>query len=595
MKLKMAPDTREQVRRLRARGFAVCKPDPSGKAPTYPRWPTRSLEPGDFAPADMVGILCGPLSDGNRPGHALIIVDLDAAEALALADEHLPPTDMVAGRPGKERAHRYYLVDVSTIPPTAVSQAAQAAPAAVKATGHAGPFLKHFHHAETKKPILDFLGTGGQAVCPPSTHQDGRRTWEGGEPGEPAVVAFGELWAAVRRLAETCGAEAADVEPPVPSNGRHKGNGSVFNVQAPGRAQRLDRAAKYLDKIEPAVSKQGGHNKTFYAACALVKGFDLTPEEAFPLLQAWNVACQPPWTDAELWHKVRDADTIPDDQPRGYLYDAGVNGNGKARRGAPPGKKPGASASGAAIIAEYFRERYRPDFRRGSALHCQDGREVMMGEACAVPTSALIERLAEADNAPRFKGEGKAQGAVNREALPGFFGRWAKVAWGDLLDSLPDEDAAELAPDGEAPEEFRRLVREAMLSEVVLGDVIGKSGVTQTEKRSLIDWCVRFAKPGPWRTIRSKKCWCRCREDEGGELVLMVAIRHEVFSQLKADRRLTEMGAKKFARRAARYGVGRADNNERPHGGRAILLDHAFVADLIASLPDYPLDDSGEI
>jgi integrase len=122
-----------------------------------------------------------------------------------------------------------------------------------------------------------------------------------------------------------------------------------------------------------------------------------------------------------------------------------------------------------------------------------------------------------------------------------------------------------------------------------------KTGATQTERRSLVDWCVKFAKVGPWRAIRSKKCWCKLREVGGGELVLLVAIRHELFAQLKADRRLTEMGAKKFARRAARYGVGRADNGERPHGGRAIVLDQAFVADLAATLPDNGVGESEEI
>ncbi len=36
--------------------------------------------------------------------------------------------------------------------------------------------------------------------------------------------------------------------------------------------------------------------------------FDLSPEDAFPILAEWNQTCQPPWTERELWHKLHDAD-----------------------------------------------------------------------------------------------------------------------------------------------------------------------------------------------------------------------------------------------------------------------------------------------
>jgi hypothetical protein len=171
--------------------------------------------------------------------------------------------------------------------------------------------------------------------------------------------------------------------------------------------------------------------------------------------------------------------------------------------------------------------------------------------------------------------------------MPGFFKTWARVAWGDLLNTRPEEDEAELGQDAPAREEFWRLVREAMLGQVVLGDVItGEVTQTQIERRALIDWCVRFAKLGRWQSIRSYRCWCKLVELPGGEIRLRVAIRHELFAQLKADRRLVEMGAKKFARRAARYGVGRATEDDRPHGQRALVLADDLVAELADNLPD---------
>jgi hypothetical protein len=252
----------------------------------------------------------------------------------------------------------------------------------------------------------------------------------------------------------------------------------------------------------------------------------------------------------------------------------------------PPTADP---ATPQAIIANYFREKYKPDFRRGNAIHTQDGQLVPMGVACEVPTSKLIEDLAGATGVPRFAEA--AGGGVKRDLLPGFFKKWAKVAWGDLLESLPDEDSAKLGRDSFAADEFRRLVRAVMLTEVVIGDIIGRDDVTRTERRSLIDWCSKWGKVGPWRSIRSKKCWCRCELRPGGELVLKVAIRAELFAQLKGDRRLTEMNQNTFARRAARYGVGASERDDRPHGLAAVVLTDEFVRELTAGLPDDEADE----
>src|SRR5690606_3701479 len=69
----------------------------------------------------------------------------------------------------------------------------------------------------------------------------------------------------------------------------------------------IERARKYLAKVPPAVSGQSGHNTTFHAACVLVCGFMLERQQALGLLAEWNQACQPPWSDRELEHKVDSA------------------------------------------------------------------------------------------------------------------------------------------------------------------------------------------------------------------------------------------------------------------------------------------------
>lgn len=82
-----------------------------------------------------------------------------------------------------------------------------------------------------------------------------------------------------------------------------------------------DRAAKYLESMPESVAGQHGHDKAYRAACTLVRGFNLTPEAAFPILWEWNTRCQPPWSERELQHKLEDAAVNADGEP-GYLLHA---------------------------------------------------------------------------------------------------------------------------------------------------------------------------------------------------------------------------------------------------------------------------------
>lgn len=81
----------------------------------------------------------------------------------------------------------------------------------------------------------------------------------------------------------------------------------------------VERARKYLAKIEPAVSGQNGHNQTFRAACILVLGFELAHADAVALLTEWNVSCVPPWDHRDIERKAREA--AKQGGPRGYLRD----------------------------------------------------------------------------------------------------------------------------------------------------------------------------------------------------------------------------------------------------------------------------------
>lgn len=73
------------------------------------------------------------------------------------------------------------------------------------------------------------------------------------------------------------------------------------------RHRLVNRARAYIATIPGAVSGRGGHNTTFRVACVLVKKFQLTEQEAWPLLLEWNQKCEPPWSERDLEHKLSDA------------------------------------------------------------------------------------------------------------------------------------------------------------------------------------------------------------------------------------------------------------------------------------------------
>lgn len=90
-----------------------------------------------------------------------------------------------------------------------------------------------------------------------------------------------------------------------------------------GRIDVAERARRYLAKADPSISGQRGHDKIFRAACVLVLGFNLRPDDAYPILEEWNGAsCVPPWSEYDVRRKLNEADKQTDCE-RGWL----LNGN----------------------------------------------------------------------------------------------------------------------------------------------------------------------------------------------------------------------------------------------------------------------------
>ncbi|HYH66193.1 MAG TPA: bifunctional DNA primase/polymerase [Urbifossiella sp.] len=136
---------------------------------------------------------------------------------------------------------------------------------------------------------IDLRTDGGLEILPHSRTAAGAYSWLG-----EGLVPVAELPAAnVGWIQERVGRVVRPIDvPPEPGS---------------DRAWLVRRAHGYLSRVEGAVSGQRGHDRTMRAAGILVQKFGLSIPEAWPLFKAWNETCEPPWSDAELMHKLQDA------------------------------------------------------------------------------------------------------------------------------------------------------------------------------------------------------------------------------------------------------------------------------------------------
>jgi len=242
------------------------------------------LAPDVFPDNCNVGIILG------EPSGWLVDVDLDCPEAIELADQYLPHTPAITGRPSSLKSHRWYIA--------------------------ANAITEKHQDPSNGSMIVELRSTGGQTVVGPSIHPDG-------EPydvldAQPATVPAPMLAACVKALAEGVivkrggNIQVAKLDPLPP-----RAAGSLPNdVEA--------RAIAYLTAMPPAIAGSGGHSQTYAAATALVHGFGLAPERALAILAAeYNPRCSPPWSDRELQHKIHQSATKPHDRPFGWLRDEG--------------------------------------------------------------------------------------------------------------------------------------------------------------------------------------------------------------------------------------------------------------------------------
>ena len=277
-------DVRAHVAIYRQRGWYCVPLRPRSKSPSRRDWTNLRLAPDVFPDNCNVGIILG------EPSRWLVDVDLDCSEAIELADQYLPPTPAITGRPSSPKSHRWYIAA------NAVTE-------------------KHQDPSDGSM-IAELRSTGGQTVVGPSIHPDG-------EPydvldAQPAAVPAPMLAACVKALADAVIVKRGiNIQvtklAPLPSRAAD----SLYNdVEA--------RAIAYLAAIPPAIAGSGGHSQTYAAATALVHGFGLAPDRALAILAAeYNPRCSPPWSERELQHKINQAATEPHDRPFGWLRDEG--------------------------------------------------------------------------------------------------------------------------------------------------------------------------------------------------------------------------------------------------------------------------------
>lgn len=259
--------------RLSALGFAVhwLRPptggylEGRGKAPLDRGWQCRPwLSPAQlrtsYRPGYNVGIHTGQVVGCRVP---VVVIDCDDARAVEWCRRFLPPTPLAVRT--RKGLHLYYRRPASSV--------------------------QIPNRARVDAIALDIRADRGNVALPPSIHPGGS-VYEWAQPLLASDVVqlpeYKPAWFPLPAVA------AAAPLPPLPLGAR--------------AAVPLKRARAYARSTPAAISGQGGSLATFKLAVALVRGFALSDAEALTVLaEDFNPRCEPPWSAAELNHKLRYA------------------------------------------------------------------------------------------------------------------------------------------------------------------------------------------------------------------------------------------------------------------------------------------------
>jgi len=102
---------------------------------------------------------------------------------------------------------------------------------------------------------------------------------------------------------------------------------SPVPIVLPDSSRLQKRILAYIARADPAIMGEHGHIPALELATALVHGYALEPETAWPYLLVYNEKCVPPWQEHEypdLKRKLYEALKNPHPKPRGYLLQEGL-------------------------------------------------------------------------------------------------------------------------------------------------------------------------------------------------------------------------------------------------------------------------------
>ncbi len=252
------------------------------KRPSLPRWEDLRLTEADLPDhfggwGGNIGLLVG------EPSGGLVDVDLDCPEALALAD-WLPPTALVAGRPGNPGSHRFYQA--------------------------AGATTTKFQTA--REMLIELRSTGGQTLAPPSVHPSGEAyRWE--RAGRAAEVDADELLRAVARVA--AGALIARHWPA--EGGRHDAALALAGMLLRGDWG-AEEAAEFVRGVARAAGDEEWQARGADVATTARRIADGEPATGAPRLAEALRAGARVVALARRWLGLREVPATADDAPEGW-------------------------------------------------------------------------------------------------------------------------------------------------------------------------------------------------------------------------------------------------------------------------------------
>lgn len=267
----------QEALRLRRLGLAVHwlrgprggPEDGRGKRPVSYDWqrrPALALEQltAEYRAGYNLGLHTGLVTGAAVP---VVAIDIDGPAGLAFAQARGVPSTPIAAVT-RQGEHRYY-----RHPGRGVF-----VPTRIKVEGHPLDIM------------ADTPDGGANLVIPPSVHRSGFTYRCIGEPWTAEALArmpvFDLAWFPV------------PVAPPLAIPRRHPAN----------FCQSAVRAREALQKMQPAVQGQNGSRACFIAALMLFRRFALDVPTVYDLMwRDYNPRCEPPWSEAQMWHKVTDA------------------------------------------------------------------------------------------------------------------------------------------------------------------------------------------------------------------------------------------------------------------------------------------------